>query len=69
MTSYFDIIMIPLQVMIVFFTIYYFVLSLFGILPGKKEKKITTPKTTFAVIAAAPKIYHLGSLNCVIIML
>ena len=53
MTSYFDIIMIPLQVMIVFFTIYYFVLSLFGILPGKKEKKITTPKTTFAVIAAA----------------
>ena len=40
MTSYFDIIMIPLQVMIVFFTIYYFVLSLFGILPGKKEKKI-----------------------------
>lgn len=53
MTSYFDIIMIPLQVMIVFFTIYYFVLSLFGILPGKKEKKITTPKTIFAVIAAA----------------
>ena len=49
MTSYFDIIMIPLQVMIVFFTIYYFVLSLFGILPGKKEKKITTPKTTFAL--------------------
>ena len=40
MTSYFDIIMIPLQVMIVFFTIYYFVLSLFGILPGKNERKL-----------------------------
>ena len=40
MTSYFDIIMIPLQVMIVFFTIYYFVLSLFGILPGKKKRKL-----------------------------
>ena len=53
MSSYFDIIMIPLQVLIVFFTIYYFTISLFGILPRKKEKKILTPKTTFAVVVAA----------------
>ena len=53
MSSYFDIIMIPLQLMIVFFTIYYFTISIFGILPCKKEKKILTPKTTFAVIVAA----------------
>ena len=53
MGSYFDIIMIPLQIVIVFFTLYYFTLSLFGILPRKKEKKILTPKTRFAVIAAA----------------
>ncbi|WP_270420600.1 glycosyltransferase family 2 protein [Acidaminococcus massiliensis] len=53
MSTYFDIIMVPLQVLIVFFTIYYFVISLFGILPRKKEKKILTPKTTFAVIVAA----------------
>ena len=38
MSTYFDIIMVPLQVLIVFFTIYYFVISLFGILPRKKEK-------------------------------
>ena len=53
MSTYFDIIMVPLQVLIVFFTIYYFVISLFGILPRKKEKKILTPRTTFAVIVAA----------------
>ena len=31
MTTYFDIIMIPLQLLIVFFTIYYFTLSFFGL--------------------------------------
>ena len=53
MNTYFDIIMVPLQGIIVFFTIYYFVISLFGILPRKKEKKILTPKTSFAVLVAA----------------
>ena len=53
MSSYFDIIMIPLQLLIVFFTIYYFVISFFGIFPRKKERKILEPRTTFAVIIAA----------------
>ncbi len=53
MSSYFDLIMIPLQLMIVFFTIYYFTISFFGIFGRKKEKKILTPKTSFAVIVAA----------------
>ncbi len=53
MSSYFDIIMIPLQLLIVFFTIYYFVISFFGIFPRKKERKILDPRTTFAVIIAA----------------
>jgi len=53
MSSYFDIIMIPLQLMIVFFTIYYFTITFFGIFGTKKEKKVLTAKTTFAVIVAA----------------
>lgn len=53
MSTYFDLIMIPLQILMVFFTIYYFCISLFGILPRKKENKILTPETTFAVIVAA----------------
>ena len=39
MSSYFDIIMIPLQVLIVFFTIYYFTISLFGIPARKRERR------------------------------
>jgi hypothetical protein len=31
MSTYFDLIMIPLQLLIVFFTIYYFTLSFFGL--------------------------------------
>ena len=53
MTSWFDIIMIPLQLLIVFFTIYYFTISFFGIFGRKKETKILEPRTTFAVIVAA----------------
>ena len=37
MTTYFDIIMIPLQLLIVFFTIYYFTLSFFGLVFMKKS--------------------------------
>ena len=49
MTTYFDIIMIPLQLLIVFFTIYYFTLSFFGLvyrknlragLPQKRQKSL-----------------------------
>ena len=48
--------MVPLQVLdLSFFTIYHFVISLFGILPRKKEKKILTPKTTFCCDRSGPQ--------------
>lgn len=48
----FDYIMIPIQLIIIFFTLYYFVIAFFGIW-RKKENKILTPKKSFAVIVAA----------------
>lgn len=48
----FDYIMIPVQLIIIFFTLYYFVIAFFGVW-RKKEDKIVTPKKTFAVIVAA----------------
>lgn len=47
-----DCIMIPIQVIIAFFTIYYFLLAFFGLF-RRKEDKILTPEKTFAVIIAA----------------
>jgi cellulose synthase/poly-beta-1,6-N-acetylglucosamine synthase-like glycosyltransferase len=47
-----DIIMIPIQVVIVFFTLYYFILAVFG-LTRKKEKKNLVPKHTFAIVICA----------------
>lgn len=47
-----DIIMIPVQVIIIFLTFYYFVLSIFGLF-RKKENKITIPEKTFAIVVAA----------------
>lgn len=52
MNYIFDYIMIPMQLIIVFFTLYYFFLAFFGIFK-KREDKITTPKNTFAIIVAA----------------
>ena len=52
MNYIFDYIMIPLQAIIVFFTIYYFIIAFFGVWK-RNEKKILTPKNTFAVIVAA----------------
>lgn len=52
MNYIFDYIMIPMQFIIVFFTLYYFAIAFFGMW-RKKEKKILTPKNTFAVIVAA----------------
>lgn len=52
MTYIFDYIMIPIQAIIVFFTIYYFIIAFFGIW-RRREKKILTPQKTFAVIVAA----------------
>ena len=53
MTTYFDIIMIPLQLLIVFFTIYYFTLSFFGLVYRKKDKKVYEEKHTFAMVVCA----------------
>mgnify|MGYP000512308132 CR=1 FL=1 len=52
MNYIFDYIMIPLQLIIVFFTLYYFIIAFFGIW-RRKEKKIMTPQNSFAVIVAA----------------
>lgn len=52
MNYIFDYIMIPMQLIIVFFTLYYFIIAFFGIIK-RHEDKITTPKNTFAVIVAA----------------
>lgn len=52
MNYIFDYIMIPMQLIIVFFTLYYFFIAFFGIVK-RHEEKILTPKHTFAVIVAA----------------
>ncbi|CAA7599937.1 Glycosyltransferase like family 2 [Acididesulfobacillus acetoxydans] len=51
-TDIFNVIMIPVQVIIIFFTFYYFALAMFG-LYRKKEKKILTPEKSFALVVAA----------------
>ena len=48
----FDIIMVPLQMVIFLMTVYFFIIGFCGMW-RKKEKKILTPKKTFAVIVAA----------------
>ena len=40
MYTIFDIVMIPLQLLIIFFTLYYFFVSWFGLFGKKKEVKI-----------------------------
>lgn len=52
MNHIFDYIMIPIQLAIVFFTLYYFVIAFFG-LWRRKEDKILTPQKTFSIIVAA----------------
>lgn len=53
MSTYFDLIMIPLQFLIVFFTIYYFTLSFFGLFGRRPEEKIYDEQKTFAMIVCA----------------
>ncbi|AET65865.1 glycosyl transferase [Desulfosporosinus orientis DSM 765] len=48
----FNVIMVPVQSIIIFLTFYYFILSMFG-LYRKQEVKIHTPEKTFAVVVAA----------------
>ena len=52
MNHVFDIVMVPLQVIILLFTLYYFFIGFCGMW-RRKENKILTPKKTFAVIIAA----------------
>jgi len=47
-----DYIMVPVQLIIIFFSIYYFVIGLCG-LWRKKEEKILTPQKSFAIVIAA----------------
>ena len=44
--------MVPMQILIFLFTLYFFVIGFCG-LWRRREKKIMTPKKTFAVIVAA----------------
>lgn len=48
----FNLIMVPIQFIIIFFTFYYFVLSMFG-LYRKQEIKILKPEKSFAIVVAA----------------
>lgn len=52
MNYVFDYIMIPMQLVIVFFTLYYFIIAFFGIW-RRKEQKILTPEKSFAIVVAA----------------
>ncbi|MDU2183794.1 MAG: glycosyltransferase family 2 protein, partial [Negativicoccus succinicivorans] len=52
MTYYMDIIMVPIQIIVALFTVYYTVLAISGMF-RKKEVKILTPKNRFAIIVAA----------------
>ena len=49
----YDVVMIPMQLIIVFFTIYYFVVSWFGLFGKMKETKQFPEKSTFALIVCA----------------
>lgn len=52
MTHFSDLIMIPIQIIVALFTLYYFMIACFGMW-RRKEKKILTPQKTFAIVVAA----------------
>lgn len=52
MEHIFDIIMIPMQLIVIFFTLYYLIIAVFGLKKGT-EHKILTPKNRFAIVIAA----------------
>ena len=47
-----DLLMIPVQVIIVFYTLYYFVLALSGLIK-KEDKTMAPPEHTFAAVICA----------------
>lgn len=52
MTYILDIVMIPIQLIVAFFTIYYTIIAIFGMW-HKKEKKLAEPKSKFAIVIPA----------------
>lgn len=52
MNYVFDYLMIPMQLIIVFFTLYYFIIAFFGVW-NRKETKIMEPRNSFAIVVAA----------------
>lgn len=52
MTHILDIIMIPIQLIVAFFTLYYFIIAVFGMW-HRPEKKILKPQNCFALVVAA----------------
>ena len=52
MTHYLDLVMIPAQLIIAFFTVYYFIVALFGMW-HKKEKNLAEPQNKFALVIPA----------------
>ena len=52
MEYWFDIVMVPIQIFIFFFTVYYFIIGFCGMW-RRHEDKILTPEKSFAVIVAA----------------
>ena len=47
-----DIVMIPIQVIIVFYSLYYFTLACFGLMK-RREHSTAAPKHTFAAVICA----------------
>lgn len=52
MTYYLDIIMIPIQIVVAFYTFYYLLLAISG-MRRKREEKVLIPRNRFALIVAA----------------
>lgn len=71
MQYFFDVLMIPFQLAIIFFTVYYFFISWFGLFGKKKEVKIYDASKTFALLVCAhneeaviaPLVQNLQGLN------
>ena len=52
MSHYLDLVMIPAQLVIAFFTVYYFIIAVAGMW-HRKEKNLAAPKNKFAIVIPA----------------